>query len=63
MLYLDKEFKEMSEALSGDMVTVHKNVLEYFHSGIKKCDKMMRRYRDEIDDLERENRVLREKLG
>ena len=62
MSYLDKEWKEMSEALSGDMVTVHKNVLEYFNEGIKKCDKIMRRYRDEIDDLEEENRILKEKI-
>ena len=55
MLYLDED--ELG------MVKIHKSVLEYFQEGIKKCDRMMQRYRDEIDDLEKENRVLREKLG
>jgi hypothetical protein len=62
VLCLDKEWKEMHEALSGDTVVVHKNVLEYFSKGIKKCDKMMRRYREEINDLEEENRILKEKI-
>ena len=44
-------------------ILVHKSVLEYFQEGIKKCDKMMQRYREEINELEKENRVLREKLG
>ena len=54
MLYLDED--ELG------MVKIHKSVLEYFQEGIKKCDRMMQRYRDEIDDLEKENRVLREKI-
>ena len=44
------------------MVKIHKSVLEYFQEGIKKCDRMMQRYRDEIDDLEEENRILKEKI-
>ena len=54
MLYLDED--ELG------MVKIHKSVLEYFQEGIKKCDRMMQRYRDEIDDLEEENRILKEKI-
>ena len=43
-------------------ILVHKSVLEYFQEGIKKCDKMMQRYREEIDELENKNRILKEKI-
>jgi len=52
----------LSEVDENGMIEVHESVLQYFKDGIKKCDIWMTKYRDEIDKLEEENRVLKEKI-
>ena len=52
----------LSEEDENGMILVHKTTMEYFQDGIKKLDKIMTWYREELEKVENENETLKEKI-